>query len=348
MSRAPVATTKPASTRMKMADIARIAGVDVSTVSRALAGSPRINEETRERIVQIAGAMNYSVNVAAQALQSGQNNTIAMVIPIDPASREPISGPFLLALLGGVCDALTDRGYDLLISRINVDQLDRAAQLYDSGRAAGIVMVGQWGFHDHLNRMAARGVPLVVWGAPLPHQQYATIGSDNALGGELATGHLLDQGARRVAFFGDTALTEGRPRHDGYLRAHAVRGLLVDPALTRPIAFTPQAMQQEVDRMLAQGTAFDAAFAGSDMGAITLISALQARGLRVPDAVMVAGYDDIAAAAYTHPPLTTVHQPMIEAGKALADCLVKQIEGGQVQSVVLPTRLIARASTQRN
>ncbi|MES3021608.1 MAG: substrate-binding domain-containing protein [Pseudomonadota bacterium] len=346
--RAVTAGAQPGpSARPRMADIARIAGVTISTVSRALAGSSRTSDEMRERIVQIATAMNYSVNVAAQNLQSGQNNTIAVVVPIERATREPISEPFLLALLGGIGDALSDRGYDMLISRINIDQPERTAQLYDSGRAAGVVMIGQSGFHDQLNRMTARGVPLVVWGTPLPQQQYATVGSDNALGGELVTGHLLDQGARRVAFFGDTALTEGRPRHDGYLKAHVSRGLMLDPALTRPIPLTPDAIQKELADMLANGIRFDAAFAGSDMAAITLISSLLSHGLKVPEDVMVAGYDNIAAAAYTHPPLTTVHQPMTEAGQCLVAAVMRQIEGERAESVMLPTTLVPRTSSAR-
>lgn len=344
----PVARLEPAAhARPRMADIARIAGVTISTVSRALAGSPRTNDATRERIVQIANAMNYSVNVAAQSLQSGQSNTIAVVIPIDRATREPISEPFLLGLLGGIGDALSDCGYDMLISRIHTDQPEKVAQLYDSGRAAGIVMIGQWGFHDQLNRMSGRGVPLVVWGAPLPQQRYATVGSDNVLGGELATGHLLDQGAGRVAFFGDTTLTEGRPRYDGYLKAHAARGLMVDPILTRAVPFTPGAIQQDLAEMLAKGIAFDAAFAGSDMAAITLISSLLAHGLKVPEDVLVAGYDNIAAAAYTHPPLTTVHQPMNEAGQCLVTAVLQQIKGERAASLMLPTTLVTRASSAR-
>jgi DNA-binding LacI/PurR family transcriptional regulator len=345
---APNATLTGGGGRPRLADIARIADVTISTVSRALAGNPLVKEETRARINEIATALNYSANAAAQNLRTGQSRTIGVVVPLDPASKDPVSAPFLLALLGGIIDALTERGYDLLISRITIERLDRVAQLYDSGRADGIIMIGQWGYHDHLNKMADRGVPLVVWGAPLPHQKYVTVGSDNALGGELVTGHLLDSGARRVAFFGDNDLNESRLRYLGYLNAHKQRGLMVDPALTRSLPFVGDSMQVDVRTMLAQGIKFDAAFAGADMVALSIMPALAQAGLRVPQDVLVAGYDDIGPAAYANPPLTTVRQPMQEAGQSMVDCLMTQLEGRQAHSVMLPTTLVTRASTQRS
>lgn len=99
--------------------------------------------------------------------------------------------------------------------------------------------------------------------------------------------------------------------------------------------------------MLDNGIAFDAAFAGSDMAAITLISSLLSSGLKVPDDVMVASYDNIAAAAYTHPPLATVHQPITEAGKCLVAAVMQRIEGQPSESAMPPTTLVPRASTIR-
>lgn len=333
--------------RPRLADIARLANVTISTASRALAGNPLVKLETRVRIVEIAEALNYSANAAARSLCTGQSRTIGVVVPLDPASRDPLSAPFVLALLGGIADAATERGYDMLISRIVVERLDRVAQLYDSGRADGIVMLGQWGYHEYLNKMTERGVPLVVWGAPLPQQKYATVGSDNALGGELATGHLLDQGARRIAFFGDNELNECGLRYQGYLNAHRQRGLVPDPVLTRSIPFLADSMQKEAASMLEQGIAFDGVFGGCDTVALSIVPVLIAAGVRVPEDVIVAGYDDIAPAAYAHPSLTTIRQPMREAGQSVVDCLMAQLEERRAESFLLSTELVTRASTRR-
>jgi len=291
--------------------------------------------------------LNYTVNAAGQSLRSGQTRTIGVVIPIDPVSQDHVSDPFFLSLLGGIADALTERGYDMLLSRIDAEHLDATSQLFDTGRTDGIILIGQWRHHGRLNQIAARGIPLIIWGAQLPYQKYATVGTDNALGGELATGHLLDLGARRIAFLGDTELPEYRLRYDGYMNAHAKRGLLVDPALTRTIPFRPGTIQKEIESMLTRKNGFDGVFAASDVAAMTAISTLLRAGVRVPEDVLVAGYDDIGPAAYTHPSLTTIRQPMHEAGQSLVDGLMKQLEGEAAQSIVLPTELVIRESTRR-
>jgi DNA-binding LacI/PurR family transcriptional regulator len=330
-----------------MADIARLAGVSVSTVSRALAGSALVNEATRTRVAELARSLNYTINVGAQNLRLKQNRTIAVNVPYDPATRQHLSDPFFLSLIGSLADALTDRGYEMLLSRVDAERLDLAAQSYLTGRAAGIVLVGQWHHHDQLNEMALRGVPFVVWGAQLPGQRYATVGSDNQQGGRLATAHLLAQGAKQVAFLGDPELPEVGLRHQGYLQALREAGLAVNPALCRPAPFVREEIEREVEALCQQGVAFDGLFAASDLMAMTAISTLRRLGRQVPENVIVAGYDDIELAAHFHPALTTVRQPIAAAGEQLVSSLLLQLDGQQPQPCLLPTDLVARESSQR-
>ncbi len=328
-----------------MSDIARLAGVSVGTVSRALSGSSLISDETRGRIAELARSLNYTVNVGAQNLRLRQNRTVSVIVPFDATSREHLSDPFFLSLIGSLADALTESGHDMLLSRIDADRLDLAAQTFENGRAAGIVLIGQWHHHDQLNEMAARGVPLVVWGAQLPRQLYVTVGSDNVQGGQLATEHLLDQGKQHIAFLGDPELPEVNHRHIGYQLAHAARGLVPAPYLMRPVPFVSDVIQHDLESYLQQGLPLDGIFASSDLSAMSAISALRRIGRRVPEDIAVVGYDDISLAAHFHPALTTVRQPIEAAGKALVEVLLAQLAGERPASVLLPTALMRRDSS---
>ncbi len=329
-----------------MVDIARLAGVSTATVSRALSESPLVNEETRHRIVELARSLNYTVNIGAKNLRLGQNRTIAVILPFDAAARQHVTDPFFLSIVGSLADALTESGYDMLLSRVNADRLDSAAAFYDNGRAGGIILIGQWHHHDQLNELALRRVPLVVWGARLPQQLYCSVGSDNEVGGFLATEHLIATGRRRIAFFGDTQFPEAKLRYDGYRRALASNNIAFDPALESPVSFLADSAERAVTAFSNSATKFNAIFACSDLIAMKAINTLRNLGKRVPEDVAVVGYDDIELAANFHPPLTTVRQPMAAAGKAMVAALLEQIDGRHASPIHLATGLIVRKTTE--
>lgn len=330
--------------RLQMADIARLAGVSVSTVSRALNGSTLINQETRERISQLARSLNYSINLSAQNLRLQKNQTVAVVVPYDAQSRQHISDPFFLSIVGSIADALTDRGYDMLLSRVDAEALDSAAALYDSGKAIGIVIIGQWRHHDQLNELAARKVPLVVWGGQLPQQLYCSVGGDNVGGGLLATRHLLHQGRKRIVFLGDAQLPEVQLRRQGYLQALGEAGVAADPRLELPVPFEIVAAREALDRLCASRVRFDGVVACSDLLALQAVQAVRVAGRDVPREVAVVGYDDMPLATYSDPPLTTVHQPVNLAGAELVDALLAMLRGERAAPRTLPVHLVVRDS----
>ncbi|MEN9887191.1 MAG: HTH-type transcriptional repressor CytR [Pseudomonadota bacterium] len=329
--------------RMQMADIARMAGVSTSTVSRALNGSPLIPEATRARIAELARSLNYTVNVGAANLRKRDVQTVALVHLGDTMQR--ISDPFLLSMVGHVADGLESRGMNLLLTRLNGDRIDQIPAMVQGGQVAGLIVIGQLGWHDYLNELASQGLPLVVWGAVLPDAMYRAVGSDNILGGYLATRHLIEQGCQSIAFVGDTHHPEGRLRHQGYAKAISEAGHAVDPLLFHPFLFGEEGTREAVARWIDSGHVFDGVFAASDIAAVNVISALSSRGLDVPGQVKVVGYDDIPMASYVHPSLTTIRQPTDVAGQALVELLFEALQGQPRRSVVLSTELVVRESS---
>lgn len=332
---------------MQMADLARLAGVSASTVSRALSGSPLISVETRERIQELARQFNYTVNSMATDLRSGVKRTIAVVVPYEEETRQSFSDPFLHGIIGALADALTERGYEMLLSRVEADRLDSTAALVEGGRTAGLVLIGQWRQHDQLNAMAARGLPLVVWGTLLPDQRYCSVGGDNLQGGRLVAEHLLQLGRRHVLFLGDTGLPEVAKRYEGFTAVLREQGIEHPPELCAPVPFLAEAGRRAVLALIESQPALDGIFASSDLLAMAAVGALRESGRQVPREVAVVGYDDVALAAHFNPPLSTIRQPMHEAGAALVENLLAQLtDPVPPPSTVLETRLVIRESSQ--
>lgn len=332
--------------RPQMADIARLAGVSVSAVSRALRGSPDIGEETRQRIVELARSLNYTVNIGAANLRLKQNRTVAIVMPHMDNLRQQLTEPFFISLIASTANALTDRGFEILLSRVDASHAN-VADPYFTGRAMGLIFTGQWVDHDELNKLAMAGVPFTVWGEQREQQMYCTVGTDNRQGGRIATEHLIAQGARRILIIGDFGSHELRNRHDGYLLAHQQAGLEPDPSLYVNSRFDTASVERDMEAAIARGLDFDGVFACSDLTAMTVINVLIRHGRRVPEDVLVAGYDDIELAGYFRPSLSTVRQPIDAAGKAMVDALIEQIEGGKPTPRRLVTELVERDSTKR-
>jgi len=342
----PLPPSRPVA-RLQMADIARLAGVSASTVSRALADNPLVSARTRAHVKQIAKQMGYQIDPVARSLRSRRSGTICVAVPLMHAHGQPLSDPFMMTMLALLAEALTARGYSMLLSRVDQHCDGWIDQLVRSRHADGIIMLGQSHEHQSMDAAAREGWPMVVWGSHIPGQSYVSVGSDNHQGGELATRYLIETCHRRIAFLGDDQLPEIAPRFAGYRAMLACHGLSFDPRLHVRCAFSSEHGYQATRAMLKKSAPPDAIFAAADVIAVGAMRALADHGIQVPRDVAVVGFDDLPLARDSQPPLTTVCQDFSAAADCLVERLLALIESeaaNPAQSVELPVELVVRES----
>ena len=330
-------------------DIAYLAGVSQPTVSRALRGSPTVNEETRRRILQIASDLHYKVDKNASNLRSQQCGTLALLFFEDPTLDDSLINPFFLSMLGSLTRACGVHGYDLLISFQQLSS-NWHTDYQDSNKADGIILLGYGDYLEYLarlNQLVAQGTHFVRWGAVLPDQPGVSIGCDNFQGGSEITRHLLERGRRSIAFVGHASdhYPEFFERYRGYAQTLRDAGHTASPELQIDAFTTEQSGYDAAYALLARKIPFDGLFCASDLIAIGAMRALRERGLRIPEDVAVAGFDDIPTASFASPPLTTVHQDTKAAAMLLVESLLAIIHGEQVPSHAIPPSLVVRRST---
>ncbi len=330
-------------------DIAERAGVSQPTVSRALRGDPTVSEATRKRIEAIALQLNYRIDKNASSLRRGQSRTLALLFFQDPTPDESMINPFFLSMLGSILRTCALRGYDLLTSFQQLSS-NWHVEYEDSRKADGIILLGYGDFalyQERLEQLVEQGTHFVMWGSPRPGQDWATMGCDNQAGGRAAGEHLIGLGRRRIAFLGDASprYPEFQDRYRGLEEAMHAAGIKTDPSLQVDAITTEEAGHEAALTLIGRGRPFDAIFAASDLIAVGAMRALEEKGVRVPEDISVIGFDDIPAAALSHPPLTTIAQDYARAGELLVDALIGQINGARTEHKMLTPRLVVRRST---
>ncbi|MEW6994271.1 LacI family DNA-binding transcriptional regulator [Colwelliaceae bacterium MEBiC 14330] len=329
-------------------DIAYRAGVSQSTVSRALRNSPLVNEATREKIQAIAKELNYKVDKNASNLRSQQSDTIALLLFEDPTDDDSAINPFFLSMLGSITRACANKGYDLLISFQQASD-DWHADFEDSNKADGLILLGYGDYVDYeekLIKLLEQETHFVRWGAEDKNLAVVSVGCDNFQGGIDMTAHLIKQGRQNLAFLGSasTHAPEFFDRYKGHCHALQANGLKINEKLQYNALYTEEAGYQAACKLLASGERFDAICAACDLIAIGAMRALQEKNIEVPKQVAIVGFDDIANASFTFPPLTTVKQDTKLAGELLVDTLLTMIAEDEAKAVLIPPQLVVRKS----
>lgn len=326
----------------RLDDLAKIAGVSIATISRALNDSPSVREETKRRIWRLARENGYAFRPTMPSSLDSALASISIVIPTPQGRDGWLLDSFFQELLSGICEAARNSRCDLIVSHVAPQTYDDLSRHLDMSRADGVILLGQSFLHERLNRLMAHSGKFIVWGGELPGQKYCSVGSDNVRGGRRATDHLIRLGRKRIAFFGDIEGPEIAQRYEGYKQALQEADLELDPDLVSPAHFEIESAVAAINTMISRGIEFDSIFAASDTIALGAIRGLMQRGMRVPEDVSIIGYDNIQLAKYTRPALTTIQQDLAQAGRLMVSKLLNAKSSKELISERLPTNVIIR------
>lgn len=326
----------------RIQDVAAAAGVSVSTVSNALNRPERVSAATAARVRAAVTALDYVPHPGAVGLRNGRASAIGLVLP-------DIANSFYARIARGAAAAAFDHGHSLVLCDSG-DRPDREQDhfaLLVRQRAAGVVVAPQSADPDRLDRLRRHGIPLVLTDRTMPTAAGCSVAVDDVAGGRLAVDHLLEQGARSVLVVnGGREIRQCVDRLQGARQAvRARRGARLEQIVveTMTVAAGAEAARR-------QDTVPDAVFCTNDFLAVGFCQALSDRGLRVPRDIRVVGYGDLDAATLAAVPLTTVHQPVEDLGRAAVELLLDEIEAGDEhahETRVFGPRLVLRDSTRR-
>ena len=332
--------------RITAHQIAAMLGVSQPTVSRALRGDKKVNEDTRARIVKLATELNYSVDHNALRLRTQQTYSIALVILCRRGENKANINPFYLSLLGCIAASASERGYNLIIS-FQDSPANFFANYTGSRQADGLIVIGSgqnaegWQF---FGEYARHKTPMICWGASM--QDLISIKSDNAQGAQLALDHLASNGCRKIAYIGpmDSDQPQFQDRINTYMEWTSSKSL---PVICPPLPENAVREDQgyaAVSGLIRDGIAFDGLFCANDFIALGAMRALEEHSIAVGKDVRVVGFDGIATGGYAQPPLTTIAKDYIRAGEMLVEALLSVLRGEEPDTAPVPVRLLQRGS----
>lgn len=324
------------SPRVKMADVARTAGVSVATVSKVVNGRYGVAQSTVDRVQQVIESMGYEASLGAKSLRSHRTNVLGILV----ADFEPFS----TELLKGASAALGETGYELLAYSGGGGGKVGWERRYIS-RLSGTLIDGAIIVTPTVVD-ANYGIPVVAVDPHTGPSGPPTVDSDSLAGAVTATRYLIGLGHRRIGFIGGRPdLESARLREAGFRQAMADAGIAVDESLVRSGGYATKTTEGPAHELLTLPDRPTAVFAANDLSAIAVIDVARELGLAVPDDLSVIGFDNVPESALANPPLTTIAQPLQQMGAEALRLLVDVINGVERDPHLrLPTQLVERSS----
>jgi LacI family transcriptional regulator len=323
--------------------VAARAGVSVASVSRVLNHSKPVADETRDRVLAAVRDLNYSIDQRARGLRRQKSGTLGLVV-------SDVGNPFFSRVIRSIEAVTYESGHSLFLCNSDEDpERERFhMQVMEAQRIDGVIVLPVTNSGRALLPLLDHDIPVVCLDRGVDDVDLDTVLVDNVTGAALAVAHLIALGRRRIGIIGGRASTPGFERLAGYRQALAAAGIAQDPDLVRHGDFKEEGGCAEALALLNLPEPPTAIFAINHPMTLGALTAIRARGLRVPTDVSVVGFDDTPWAALLDPPLTTIAQPTDELGTAAARLLLERVDrhyAGPARRIVLPPRLVVRAST---
>jgi LacI family transcriptional regulator len=327
-------------------DVAARAGVSAGTISNVLNRPERVAPETRERVMKAIRELSFVRHGSASTLRAGHSRTIGLSV-ID------ISNPFFSEVAAGVEDAASELGYAVILgnSAGSPDKEARNILVLAEQRVRGVLITPLDEDPAPLDRLRERGISVVLVDHPAHRPDQCSVAVNDVAGGQLATAHLLDRGARRIGYVtGPMSIRQCLDRGHGAEQAVVAVGL--DPAVTLDVvempAMTARAGQQAAGTLLASGGLPEAIFCANDLLAVGLLRGLLQAGVSVPDDTALIGYDDIDFAAASAVSLSSIRQPTQRLGRIATELLLDECDNPDThvhQQIMFQPELVIREST---
>jgi len=336
-------SVSPRTSRPTIHDVARIAGVSRGTVSRALNGDAYVSAASLAAVQRAVAETGYVVNRAARSLVTRQTGSVVMVL--SEPQEKLFEDPNYSTLMRVAMRRLADRDISLVIMlSANDGDRDRVVRYVRGGHCDGVLLVTTHSGDPLLDELSREHIPAVTCGEiPGGRHHVPFAAADDRGGAQRMAQYLVDSGRRRIATITGPLDTPG-----GLLRLEGFCDILGRKATKKLIAYgdwTRHSGELAMLELLDRTPDLDAVFAGNDLMAAGALAVLRGAGRRVPEDVAVAGFDDSSVAVSTHPPLTTIRQPLEQVAEQTVRMLLELIDGAsEVESVVLPTELVVRDS----
>jgi DNA-binding LacI/PurR family transcriptional regulator len=318
-------------------DVARLAGVSSATVSRALRNQANVSPEVQQRVVEAARNLNYRPSRVARSLRSRRSNIIGLII-------SDIQNPFFTSLVRGAEDVAYNSEYALFLC--NSDEEAEKEKLYIelmiAEQVAGVIITPAREKSNAASKLLDAGISVVAVDRRMLDLEVDTVLVDNKASIRALTQHLIDQGHRRIGgIFGSRKTTTGRERYEGYLAALRDNGIKLDEALVFHVS-PKEGEGFACTSKLLLGSPPTALITGNNLLGEGAIRAIRAAGLRIPDDITLAVFDNPSWTSLISFPLTVVSQPTYALGTTAAELILKRINEPDrpTQEVVLKTRLI--------